>query len=169
MAFLFPKLFPECITEGGFNVSLSLENAMAMYWKPLAFQFAASCTEDGDSFSINTSLQLSEATGYTLNQLICGDGRLFFSSSSGFAYIDFSGAAYLDGELYVPHFYMEAGLTGPGGSGRIFVCRSDFDEETSGLISFNGQSLGALFFNDDTGATLSGSGSLNIITERTFE
>lgn len=169
MAFLFPKLFPGCITDGGFNVSLSLENAMAMYWKPLAFQFVASCSDGGDSFSINTSLQLSEATGYTLDQLICGDGRLFFSSSSAFAFIDFSGVAYSNGELYVPHFYMEAGLTGPGGSGRLFSCRSDFNETTSGFISFNGQSLGALFFDDDTGGSLSGSGSLTIISQRTFE
>jgi hypothetical protein len=169
MAFLFPKLFPNCVTTGGFNVSLSLENAMAMYWKPMAFQFVASCTEDGDSFSINTTLQLSEATGYTLSELICSDGRLFFSSSNAFAYMDFSGAAYSNEELYVPSFSMEAGLTGSGGFGRNFICRSDFYDEPSGFISFNGQSLGATFFNDDTLAPLSGSGSLTIIAERTFE
>jgi len=138
-------------------VLLSLENAMAMYWKAISFQLVASCVDDGETFSIDTTL----TTNTTVDELICGVAPSF--GNGGNDYISMNTYAYSQGELYVPSFYMVANFQ------RIMICTSDQNYGVSGSISFQGISFGADFFNDDTGKFLSGSGSLTIIAERTFE
>lgn len=166
MAFLFPKLFPDCVQEGGFNVSLSLENAMALYWKPIALQLVASCVDDGATYSINITLTAQ----HTLDQLICGGAAAFIGlDENGIARgLEIGPGAYKQGELYIPYLYGSFTLRDAGGAGRLLVIRTDSYAGDS-PISFQGQSFGGLFFNDDTGGILSGSGSLTIVAERTFE
>lgn len=169
MAFLFPKLFPGCIQEGGYNVSLSLENAMAMYWKPIAFQINASCYDPYEgTFSVNTTLTTTD----TLHEIMCG-AQLFFGSPPGTpqCLISFNGSAFKNEELYIPDFYLELelGSTQQAG-GRYGSTITSLDIPSSGNISFNGQSFGMAFFSDDhPGELFSGSGSLSIISERTFD
>lgn len=165
MALLFPKLFPACVQEGGFNVSLSLENAMAMYWKAVAFELIASCVDDGVTYSLNITLTAE----HTLDQLICGSVARF-SGLDQFGIkrtLDVGAGAYKQKELYIPYLSGQFVLTsGEFGRGLIITTES---YAGSSPISFQGQSFGGLFFNDDTGAILSGSGSLTIVAERTFE
>lgn len=166
MAFLFPKLFPGCVQEGEFNVSLSLENAMAMYWKAVAFQLIASCVDDGKTYSLNITLTAE----HTLDQLICGNSAVFigldqFGTLRG---LTVGAGAYKQGDLYIPYLDGEFIPSDDEGFGRALVITNDFFAGSS-PISFQGQSFDGLFFNDDTGGALSGSGSLTIVAERTFE
>jgi hypothetical protein len=166
MAFLFPNLFPGCIQEGGYNVSLSLENAMAMYWKAVALQLVASCVDDGVTYSLNILLTAE----HTLDELICGTVARF-SGLDQFGIkrtLDVGAGAYKQGELYIPYLYGQFVPSAGDGSGRGLIITTE-SYAGSSPISFQGQSFGGLFFNDDTGDILSGSGSLTIVAERTFD
>jgi hypothetical protein len=169
MAFLFPKLFPNCIQEGGFNVSLSLENAMAMFWKPITFQISASCYDPfvEESFSCNTTM----TTTATLDEIMCGSSFGFNAPFGGDnASLSFSGSAFKKGELYIPSLFFLIGLGSTlQGGGRYGVTATSSEPKSSGSISFNGQSFGMYFFNDDyPDEGFSGSGLLSIISERPF-
>jgi len=165
MAFLFPKLFPACVQEGGFNVSLSLENAMAMYWKATALELVASCSEDGKGFSTGVTLTAE----HTLDQLICG-GVATFRGTDQFGInrvLDVGPGAYKQGELYIPYLSGQFVLSGFEAS-RLLLITTESNAGSS-PISFQDQSIGGLFFNDDPPPKiLSGSGSLTIVAERTF-
>lgn len=165
MAFLFPKLFPACVQEGGFNVSLSLENAMAMYWKAVAFQLIASCVDHSVTYSLNITLTAE----HTLDQLICGNTAIFsgLDENGIVKSLSVGPGAYKQGELYIPYLYGEF-IPRAGEFGRALIITTE-SYAGSSPISFQGQSFGGLFFNDDTGAILSGSGSLTIVAERTFD
>jgi len=166
MAFLFPNLFPGCIQEGGYNVSLSLENAMAMYWKAVALQLVASCVDGGVTYSTNITLTAE----HTLDQLICG-GPAIFTGLDEYGIVrglSVGAGAYKQGELYIPYLYGQFVPRDADGAGRSLLITTDSNAGGS-PISFQGQSFGGLFFNDDTGDILSGSGSLTIVAERTFD
>lgn len=166
MAFLFPNLFPGCIQEGGYNVTLSLENAMAMYWKAVALQLVASCVDGGITYSTNITLTAE----HTLDQLICGSTAIFsgLDENGVSKSLSVGQGAYKQGELYIPYLYGEFIPRQADGAGRALLITTD-SYAGSSPISFQGQSFGGLFFNDDTGDILSGSGSLTIVAERTFD
>jgi len=161
MAFLFPNLFPGCVTTGGFGVNLTLTNAMALYWKPVTMQLQATCTEldSGKTFSINETI----TNGQTLDDLICG-------SSVDYGAFQVGPYAFKKDEFYMPSFSMLFVLRGQDGSGRFCVADTGIDYPRNGNISFLDGFIPVLFFNDDDpGLPFSGSGSLTMLAERTFE
>jgi hypothetical protein len=166
MAFLFPKLFPGCVTTGGFGVNLTLTNAMALYWKPVGMQLQATCTEldSGQTFSINQTI----TNGQTLDDLVCGSSVAY--GGAGIEAFDVGPNAFKQDEFYMPRFLMQFILRDQGDAGRICVADTSIDYSHNGNISFLDGFIPVLFFDDDDpGQPFEGSGSLTILSERTFE
>ena len=107
---------------------------------------------------------------HTLDDLICG-GVAQFNGPDQFGIIRGLGVgpgAYKQGELYIPSLFGDFVLGGGDAARGLFIGTDS--NAGSSPISFQGQSFGGLFYNDDPPPKiLSGSGSLTIIAERTFE
>ena len=165
MAFLFPKLFPGCVTTGGFGINLSLTDAMALYWKPVAIRVQGTCTDlsSGDTFTMDTTYTSVQ----TLDDLVCGSSLEM--NDAGVYVFSIGPDAFQQGEFYMPSMGVEFILRDAGGAGRICIIDTSTFYDTNGSFSFQNSSIPALFFNDDDpGAPHSGSGSFTIITPRTF-
>jgi hypothetical protein len=166
MAFLFPKFFPGCVTTGGFGVNLSLTDAMALYWKPIALQLQATCTETltGNTFSINRTITNAQI----LDDLVCGGGVAY--NGTDISYFFVGSSAFQQGDLYMPGFLMQFVLRDGSGSGRVCIADTNQLYPYNGNLSFLNGSIPVTFFNDDDpGQPHTGSGSLSIISERTFD
>ena len=160
MAFLFPKLFPGCVTTGGFGINLSLTDAMALYWKPISLRVQGTCTDlkNGLTFTMDDTFTSAQ----TIDDLVCGSALDFGAFSIG-------PAAFQQGELYMPSINVEFLLIGNEGFGRLCLIDTGVDYLTNGSFSFQNSSIPALFFDDDDPSIPhSGSGSFTIITPRTF-
>ena len=160
MAFLFPNLFPGCVTTGGFGINLSLTDAMALYWKTISLRVQGTCTNllDDRTYTMDSTF----TSGQTIDDLVCGSALDFGGFSIG-------PAAFQQGEFYMPSMGVEFILRDAGGAGRICIIDTSTFYDTNGSFSFQNSSIPALFFNDDDpGAPHSGSGSFTIITPRTF-
>ena len=166
MAFLFPKLFPGCVTSGGFGVNLTLADAMALYWKPVALQLQATCTETltGNTFSINQTITNVE----TLGDLVCGNAVAY--NGNDINYFQVGSDALQQGDLYMPGFFMQFILRDAEGFGRSCIADTTQPYPYNGNLSFLNSSIPVLFFDDDDpGEPHTGSGSLTIVSERTFD
>jgi hypothetical protein len=166
MAFLFPKLFPGCVTTGGLGVNLTLVDAMALYWKPVSLQLQATCNDlgFGGTFSINETITNTQ----TLGDLVCGNQTSFNGVNITYFYVGPN--AFQKGDLYMPSFLMEFQLLDAAGFGRICVADTSQSLSSNGSLSFLESSIPVTFFDDDDpGRPHSGSGSLTIVAERTFE
>jgi hypothetical protein len=165
MAFIFPKLFPGCVTTGGFGINLSLTDAMALYWKTISLRVQGTCTDltSGDTFTMDKTYTSAD----TIGDLVCG-GALELSSASVFAF-QIGPDAFKQGEFYMPSMSVEFILVDEDGAGRFCVIDTNTFYDTNGSFSFQNSSIPALFFNDDDpGAPHSGSGSFTIVAPRTF-
>jgi hypothetical protein len=166
MAFLYPKLFPGCIAEySGNNQPFSLDEAMDLFWRATSLNVSLTAQ---DSIGTIYTLNSTYSALFSLDDLTCGSQQAF-GNSTEFG-LTINNGAVKSGDLYCSDYlYSDAYLADSIGRRISFQLEMPNISEIVSTISFLGKSAYCIFYNDDSGERLSGSGSISIASRRTFD